>query len=48
MDRGDGVKPEEPSLSVIVERESEFEPSGIDHPNEVVRHRWGGVLLGPN
>ena len=48
MDRGEGVKPQEPSLNVIVERESEFEPSGIDHPNEVVRHRWGGVLLGPN
>ena len=42
MDRGDGVKPQEPSLNVIVERESEFEPSGIDHPNEVVRRRWGG------
>ena len=47
MDRGDGVKPQEPSLNVIVERESEFEPSGIDHPT-----KWlgavGGVLLGPN
>ena len=37
----------EPDTSEL-RAESEFEPSGIDHPAEVVRHRRGGVLLGPN
>ena len=31
----------EPDTSEL-RAESEFEPSGIDHPTEVVRHRWGG------
>ena len=31
----------EPDTSEL-RAESKFEPSGIDHPNEVVRHRLGG------
>ena len=35
----------EPDTSEL-RAESEFEPSGIDHPAEVVRHRRGGSFLG--
>ena len=35
----------EPDTSEL-RAESEFEPSGIDHPAEVVRHRPGGSFLG--
>ena len=37
----------EPDTSEL-RAESEFEPIRIDHPNDEVRLRWGGVLLGPN